>query len=432
MSRLQKAGLLIAAPSSGSGKTVVTLALLRAFKNLGIDISSAKAGPDYIDPGFHEVASGHVSLNLDPWAMNGITLMRHANSSSANRLLIEGMMGLFDGAADGSGSAASLSKLLKVPAILVVDASKQSHSIAALIRGFRDHDSELSMCGVILNKVGSARHEVMLRRAIQPLGLPVFGAIPRDDRLVLPERHLGLVQAQENAAMDCFIEEAAALVESVCDLQAIQLAFSPIDPEQKSDCVVTPLGQRIAVARDNAFSFCYPHMMKDWRETGAEISFFSPLANEEPNRDVDAVFLPGGYPELYAEQLANADQFKIGLKQAFADGKLIYGECGGYMVLGDALVDAEGKGHAMAGLLALETSFQKRKLHLGYREIEAQGFVMGNSFKGHEFHYTTAMREEGESLFKVKDALGADLGTAGLRSGMVMGSYMHIIDRATV
>lgn len=430
MSQNQKAGLLIAAPSSGSGKTVLTLALLRCFRNSGLEIAAAKAGPDYIDPGFHTIACGRPSLNLDPWAMDDETLAAYAHAGVGDHLLIEGMMGLFDGAADGSGSVASLAKRLSVPVILVVDAAKQSHSIAALVRGFRDHDRELAISGVILNRVGSARHETMLRKAIEPLGLSVLGAVPRDGRMVLPERHLGLVQAQENPQMDAFINVAADLLSETCDLEAIKAVFEPMKRMRSEPSRWKPLGQRIAIARDDAFSFCYPHMLLDWREQGVEVSFFSPLQDEAPDSTADAVFLPGGYPELHAETLGAAQKFKSGLKARASTGCLIYGECGGYMVLGETLIDREGRGHAMAGLLALETSFQKRKLHLGYRDLETDGFAMGSAFKAHEFHYTTALREEGDTLFEVSDALGVSLGRAGLRNGSVMGSYMHLIHEA--
>ncbi len=427
---MEKAGLLIAAPASGSGKTVVTLGLLRSLRDRGISISGAKAGPDYIDPGFHALASGEVSFNLDPWAMAEQALVSYAHATGGSHVLVEGMMGLFDGAADGTGSAASLAKVLNVPVILVVDASKQSHSIAALIRGFRDHDQHVTIAGIILNKVGSARHETMLRKAIEPLGVPVFGTIARDERMGLPERHLGLVQAREHAEMEAFIEHAAQTVSQSCDLPAIQNAFKPVTQMAAAPSRLKPLGQHIAIGQDDAFSFCYPHMVSDWREQGAEVSYFSPLQNERPNGSANAIFLPGGYPELHAEKLAHADEFKSGMEKAAEAGTLIYGECGGYMVLGETLVDKDGVGHAMLGLLALETSFQKRKLHLGYRVVEAEQFQLGNAFKAHEFHYTSAIKEAGEPLFQAADAIGNSLGPSGLRNGSVMGSYMHLIHGA--
>lgn len=428
MSSALKMGLLIAAPSSGSGKTVLTLALLRALKDKGLDIASAKAGPDYIDPAFHALASGYSSVNLDPWAMTPPRFASLAQRQEGTHLLIEGMMGLYDGAADGSGSAAELSKALGVPIVLIIDAAKQSHSIAALVRGFRDHDDKVKLAGVILNKVGSARHKKMLCDALKQINVDVLGVIPRDDSFVLPERHLGLVQAGETQDIEAFIKLAAATLSKTCDLEKIADCFLAIKQRKRQGAQLPPLGQEIAIAQDKAFSFIYPHLLDDWRKQGASLSFFSPLANEAPQTGVDAIYLPGGYPELYAGQLASADDFKFALGIARDRETLIYGECGGYMVLGEGIVDADGKRHAMTGLLNLETSFHTRKLHLGYRDLQAQDFVFGKHLKAHEFHYTSAVKEEGVPLFQATDALGTDLGNAGLRDQNVMGSYMHIID----
>lgn len=427
-----KKSLIIAAPSSGSGKTVLTLALLRALKNTGLDLASAKAGPDYIDPGFHSVASGKPSINLDPWSMKAERLQYLASSQSGTHLVIEAMMGLFDGAADGTGSAAQLAKTLDAPVVLVVDAAKQSHSIAALVRGFRDHDKNLKFAGVILNKVGSLRHEKMLREALSEIDVSVIGVVPRDNALQLPERHLGLVQAGETRQVEDFIEYAAELISRKCDLHALKDCFAQIRATPVNSEKLPPLGQRIAIAKDEAFSFIYLHLLNDWREQGAEISFFSPLLDQAPGKDADSIYLPGGYPELYADIIAGASHFKAGMKNAANSDKLIYGECGGYMVLGDGLIDADGNTHAMTGLLRLETSFAKRKLHLGYRKLSANGFAFGDTLMAHEFHYTSAISELGGTLFEASDAMGAALGSSGLRSQNTMGSYMHVIDRASL
>jgi cobyrinic acid a,c-diamide synthase len=425
-------GLMLAAPSSGSGKTVLTLALLRALRNAGIVVSGAKAGPDFIDPAFHEVSAAQPSVNLDPWAMSTPRLRALAGRQRGTHFLVEAMMGLFDGAADGTGSAADLALSLGLPVVLVVDAAKQSHSVAALVRGFRDHLPDLDFAGVILNKVGSSRHEGMLRDALSEIGVRVFGAVPRAGELFLPERHLGLVQAGEHETIDAFIDGAASVIERSCDLAALAGAFAPLSRSVAVEGQsIAPLGQRIAIARDAAFAFIYPHMLDDWREAGAELAFFSPLADEAPSADCDAVYLPGGYPELHGGRLAFAARFRSGMEHAARRGACIYGECGGYMVMGEGIEDADGNRHAMLGLLALETSFLKRKLHLGYRRLEAlSDFAMGRKLMAHEFHYTSPLREEGVSLFDARDALGVDLGQTGLRKGNVMGSYMHVIGPA--
>jgi cobyrinic acid a,c-diamide synthase len=423
-------GLMIAAPSSGSGKTIFTLGLLRALLRRGLDVAGAKAGPDYIDPVFHQSACGKPSVNLDPWAMRLERLEALAKGQGSALLVVEAMMGLFDGAADGSGSAADLAQLLGMPVVLVVDAGRQSHSIAAVVRGFRDHRREIDIAGVILNRIGSARHEAMLRSALSAIGMPVVGAIPRLDVLGLPERHLGLVQANEQSGLEELLEASADIVERHGDVDAVLRRFKPLCISARKVSGLPPPGNRIAIARDQAFSFIYPHMVDDWRNSGAEIMFFSPLGDEVPDSKADAIFLPGGYPELHVARIAAATNFKKAMEGAAATGVAILGECGGYMVLGDGIEDANGQRHEMCGLLRLETSFARKRLHLGYRKLEAinSGFALGDRFTAHEFHYTTAVREDGQPLFSVWDGEGNALGQAGLRSGSVMGSYMHIID----
>ena len=429
-------GLLIAAPQSGSGKTVLTLSLLRAFKLAGLNICSAKGGPDYIDPAFHAISTGVQSVNLDPWAMdrNRCRDLAARQMGSNTHMLVESMMGLYDGAADGSGSGANLASMLDIPVVLVVDAAKQSHSIGALVRGFRDHDQNVKLCGVILNRVGSARHETMLRQALDEIDMPVFGAVKRDQRLQLPERHLGLIQAGEISEIENFIDQAATIIAVQCDLERLAECFAPMNcaPLTTQNMIPAP-GKNIAIARDRAFSFIYPHMLDDWRAQGAKISFFSPLGDEGPNEDAHAVYLPGGYPELHGKKIATAENFSALMNKAKKRNAFIYGECGGYMVLGKALLDSNGISYPMLGFLQLETSFARRKLHLGYRVIEVRNevhgeFFAGKSFNGHEFHYSSVISQQGDPLFGVRDALGDNLGDHGLREGNVMGSYMHLID----
>ena len=431
-------GLVIAAPASGSGKTVITLALLRAFARSGLAVASAKAGPDYIDPAFHAAASGRESVNLDAHAMRGtlIDSLAREQASGANLLLVEGVMGLFDGAADGSGSTADLAAHLGFPVVLVVDAARQSHSVAALVRGFRDHRDDVQIAGVILNRVGSERHAAMLSDALAKIGMPVFGAVTRDPTLALPERHLGLVQAGEREDLEAFLDTAATRIETACDLAALHEAARQLAPpgevsDIRSPIRLEPFGQRIAVARDVAFAFAYPHLLEGWRQSGAELSFFSPLADEPPCEEADAVYLPGGYPELHAARLAAADGFREGMRAAVARGAVIYGECGGYMTLGEELVDGEGVSHRMLGLLPLATSFATRRRHLGYRHLDGlSGAPLAGSFTAHEWHYASILHEgAAERLFQARDATGADLGALGLRVGAVMGSFCHLIDR---
>jgi cobyrinic acid a,c-diamide synthase len=358
-----------------------------------------------------------------------------AQAAVKGPLIIEAMMGLYDGAADHTGSPASLAKMLGLSVVLVVDCARMSHSVGALVRGYAAHDPGVAIAGLILNRVGSPRHESMLRAGLAGVGIPILGVIPQDKQLGLPERHLGLVQAGEIEGIETFMEHAAEMVERCCDVaQMAALAERHAVDGQAPACRIPPLGRRIAVARDEAFAFTYPHLVDGWRAEGAEISWFSPLGDEAPEAQADAVFLPGGYPELYAGKLSNAGRFREGVQARAAAGALIYGECGGYMTLGEALVDASGESHAMLGLLPLTTSFASRKRHLGYRKVRGlAGPFAGVDLTAHEFHYSTVVHEgQAERLFDAVDAAGEVVGPSGLCRGNVSGSYMHMIDLAGV
>lgn len=427
-------GILIAAPSSGSGKTTVTLGLLRALRNRGVMLAPGKAGPDYIDPAFHAAASGQPCLNFDPWGMRPELLLANAtlHASSGKTLVIEAMMGLYDSAVDGNGSPADLASILGLTVILVVDCRGMSHSVAALVGGFANHRVDTRIAGVILNKVNSDRHEKMLRDALAAIRMPVLAVIRSRKDLALPERHLGLVQAGEHGELDAFIEKAAAAVSEKADFDRILGAARQV-PQRPSEANIPrlpPLGQRIAIARDTAFAFVYEHMLLGWKRRGAEFTFFSPLADEAPDEQADAIYLPGGYPELHAGALSANMRFKTGMRDAAARGVRVFGECGGYMTLGDGLIGANGERHEMLGLLPLVTSFEKRKRHLGYRYLTPlAGSPFAAPMRGHEFHYASIIEEgAADRLFAARDAAGNDLGEAGLMRGSVAGSFMHLID----
>jgi cobyrinic acid a,c-diamide synthase len=429
-------GLLIAAPSSGSGKTIVTLALLRALKRSGHTVGSLKIGPDYIDPGFHSLASKGPCLNIDSWAMRPTTRAGQIArlGKDADLIIAEGVMGLFDGAADGSGSSADLAAELGLPIILIIDVSGQSASAAAVVTGFKEFRDDIKIAGVIFNRVGSPRHEQMLRRAMENVSIPIFGCLPRDETLALDSRHLGLVQASELGDIENQIDAAATLISNTINLDALTTLSEPLQIPEPAPTTpaIPPLGQRIAIGSDTAFSFCYPHILKGWQEAGATISIFSPLADEAPVLDCDAIYLPGGYPELHAVRIASNENFMAGLCEAAKRDIIIYGECGGFMVLGQSLTDRDGKTHAMAGLLPVETSFAAPKLHLGYRKLQllSDGPLgkTATKYRGHEFHYSTQIAGSEEFLFKAHDALDDDLGTLGCHRGNIMGSYFHLID----
>jgi cobyrinic acid a,c-diamide synthase len=431
-------GLIVAAPHSGAGKTTVTLALLAALTRRGVTVRAAKAGPDYIDPAFHAAITGSPSVNLDSWAMPPALLDALAAQAveGAGLLVVEGVMGLFDGAAGvhgRSGSTADLAAHFALPVVLVVDVSRQAQSAAALVRGFAAHDPAVRVAGVILNRVGSERHRAFVAEAIAALGVPVLGALPRVAELALPERHLGLVQATEHGDLAAFSERLAASAERHFDLDAIAACAAPLKSGApgREALAVPPPGQRIALARDGAFSFVYPHLIDSWRRAGAEILNFSPLADESPPEEADICWLPGGYPELHAETLAAAKKFFGGLRR-FAKTRPVHGECGGYMVLGESLEDAEGRRHAMTGLLGHATSFARRKLHLGYRRARllsdsALGRA-GKAVRGHEFHYATLVCAGGDEPFaELADHAGKVVEKTGGRRGRVTGAFFHTI-----
>jgi cobyrinic acid a,c-diamide synthase len=305
--------------------------------------------------------------------------------------------------------------------------------VGAVAKGFASFRSDVRIAGIILNKVASPRHEALARKGVEEAGLPIFGVLPRRSELVLPERHLGLVQAEEIAELDRRLDALADFIVAHCDIVAIQaLASAAATAQSPSDTGLHPPGQRIALARDAAFSFVYPHILAGWRRQGAEIVPFSPLADEGPSPDADVAWLPGGYPELHGARLATNSRFHRALR-IFAENHPVHGECGGYMVLGQVLTDAEGIAHRMTGLLDLETSFAKRTMNLGYRLAELTHDCMlgasGTAVRGHEFHYSTMIRSGEAPLFRVRDANGSDLGAMGGRRGHVTGSFFHVIDR---
>jgi cobyrinic acid a,c-diamide synthase len=456
-------GLIIAAPRSGSGKTVVTLGLIAALRTRGLDVAPAKTGPDYIDAAILTRTAGRPAINLDPWAMSSDRL-RALAAVDADLLLVEGVMGLFDGAADGTGSTGDLASALGLPVILVVDAERQSQSIAPLVSGFSTWRPGVRVAGVIVNRVATTRHETMLRNALVETGIPVLGVLPRRDTLHLPDRHLGLVLPDEVANFEAVVAAAAHAITEYIDLDALLSLAAHAHPSplrggtegggrsESTDRAdgppppapplkgeggdrhmvrLPPLGQRIAIARDDAFAFLYPHWLMDWRSAGAEITFFSPLADEPPDDAADAVFLPGGYPELHCSVLAAATRFTAGLIAARDRGALIYGECGGFMVLGETLTDKSGLTHRMTGLLPVTTSIERPRRHLGYRRLaHTSPLPWPPRLYGHEFHYSTGHVLGGDPLFLANDALGEPQPTMGAVLGRVMGSYAHVIDAA--
>lgn len=433
-------GIIVGAPRSGAGKTSVTIGLLRALARRGLRVRGAKSGPDYIDPGFHEAATGLAGVNLDSWAMAPSLLNALAGRAAedADIVILESAMGLFDGIPGQpgrSGAASDLAALYSIPTLLVLDVSGQSTTVAAVAKGFATYRPDVRIAGVVLNRLGSERHRRLCAEAIEAIGLPVVGAIERDPTLTMPERHLGLVQAGEHDDLIAFIDRMADMAERSIDLDRVIELAAPLAPQTGDfTCALPPPGQRIALAQDRAFTFLYPHVARHWRDAGAEIVPFSPLADEGPAPDCDVCWLPGGYPELHAGALASSANFRSRM-MAFAAQKPVHGECGGYMVLGEALEDADGVTHKMLGLLGHATSFAKRKMNLGYRQARLLANCplgrAGDTIRGHEFHYARVITPgNDEALAELADGQGNPLGSAGGRRGHVSGSFFHAIARA--
>ncbi len=431
-------GFIVAAARSGAGKTTISSGIIRAFARRGLRVQPFKCGPDYIDPAFHAAATGRPSFNLDSWAMAPATLGALVREHAADLSVVEGVMGLFDGvAAPGQtarGQTADLAALTGWPVVLVLDVSGQAETAAAIAAGLARYRRDIEVAGVILNRVASPRHLGTIAPALAREGVRLFGAIGTDRRFALPERHLGLVQAAEMPDILERLDALADAVETAVDLDALQGAAKPARrAESEAGVGLPPPGQRIAIAQDRAFSFMYPHLREHWRRAGAELLPFSPLADEAPDPTCDAVWLPGGYPELHAATLAQASRFKTGLQALAARTVPVHGECGGYMVLGQGLETSDGQRHAMLGLLGVETSFAKRRLHLGYRRARllSDGVLgrAGTEVAGHEFHYARIVSVGDDPLVECRDALGGPVPEAGARRGAVSGTFFHAIDR---
>ena len=429
-------GLLISAPSSGTGKTTVMLGLLRAFSDRGLAVQPFKSGPDYIDPAFHLAAARRASFNIDSWSMGAelIDAISH-QASGAELIIAEGSMGLFDGVAtrgaEGYGSSAETAQRLGWPVVLVIDVSGQAQSAAATALGFKTYAPDLDIAGVILNRVASPRHERLARLGMQKAGIEVFGSLPRRGDLTLPERHLGLIQAVEHPDLETAVAGYAQFLKDYVDLDAL-FAAAAGSAVARPGRWASPPAQQIAIARDAAFSFTYPHLLESWRAAGASILPFSPLS-DQPVPPSDLVILPGGYPELHAGKLALAENFWNSLR-THATQNPVHGECGGYMALGEALIDKQGVSHKMAGLLGLVTSYEKRKFHLGYRQanlrVPALGYAKGTKLRGHEFHYSSIINQPDAALADVFDADGNSVAETGSFRGYVSGTFFHLIDEA--
>lgn len=430
--------IVIAAPHSGSGKTTLTLGLMNALTRRGLKVAPFKVGPDFIDPGYHRLVTGLPSVNLDDW-MCGHDFVRDTfsrHTEGADLAIVEGVMGLFDGI-DGvseAGSTAEVAKLIGAPVLLVVDARSQARSAAALVHGFASFDPALRVAGVIFNNVASANHERILREAVAAScpDVAVVGCLPKDPRLAIPSRHLGLTTAEENPLSAEFLDHLLNVMEGHLDLEGIlALADGRALPGGTASAPPAAAGRvRIAVARDAAFCFCYPDNLRLLEEAGAEISFFSPLADARLPEGAAGVYLPGGYPELFAERLAGNVALKTALHEAIEAGLPVYAECGGFIYLTQG-VEAGGTTHPLVGIFPVATRMLPRRKALGYREVELASDTplgpAGATVRGHEFHYSEMepMPPTVERVYRVSRK-GEPLGLEGYRHRNCLASYIHL------
>lgn len=446
--------VVIAATHSGAGKTSVTLGLLRALRRRGLTVQPFKVGPDFIDPTLHDAAlgqntlrqkseqagnaAGRISRNLDSWLLphNTVVELFARAAEGADVAVIEGVMGLYDGVHGKSeeASTAEIAKWLRAPVALVVDGAGAVRSAAAMALGFSAFDPEIAIAGVIINRVGGARHEAWLRDAMTAAGLPVLGVLPWEERIRLPERHLGLVPASEwdyEETLDALADAVEAHVDVEAILRAARLASRIVVPgPQAFPPMPVPPVVSIGVARDEAFSFYYQDSLDLLESRGARLIFFSPLHDPELP-PVHGLYLGGGFPEAHAAALSGNATMRQQVSEAARDGLPVYAECGGMMYLAQQLVDAEGHAHKMVGLLPAITQMHPRFVALSYVTLEAGEDTLllrrGEQVRGHEFHFST-VRPTGEIKFAFTSTEGRGIedGKDGIYGGTLLASYTHL------
>ncbi len=440
-------GFVIGATGSGTGKTTVSLAMMACLAARGVKLAPFKIGPDFIDPGLHTKVSGAVSHNLDSWMLpeeyNRALFRKKVRGKDL--AVVEGVMGLFDGydALSEEGSSAHMAKMLDLPVLLVVSAKGKARSAAAIVRGFETFDPDLKFCGVIFSQAGSERHYQYLKQAVeQNCTTPCLGYLPKNEKIVMPERHLGLVTADEMTIPSSTLSLMASMVEEHIDMDGLlaglpeigEAGQMPEGPQENGSAGDAGPRARIAVARDRAFCFYYPDNFKILEAAGAELIFFSPLEADCLPQDIDGLYLGGGYPELSAGTLAAKETLLSQIREASRSGMPIYGECGGFMFLCRELSDMEGKDRQrMCGIFDFKIQMSKRLRSLGYREITLTRDTLlgkiGDKIRGHEFHYS-AICDEGnafiENVYQVSSRAGQDISLKGFMTNQTLGSYLHV------
>ncbi|PCI03666.1 MAG: cobyrinic acid a,c-diamide synthase [Flavobacteriaceae bacterium] len=413
---------IIAAPTSNSGKTTITLGILRALENRGIATQPFKVGPDYIDPKFHKVACDHVGINLDLFMMSteDIHQTYASFSKDKNAICIEGVMGLFDGAKKSEGSTAALSKVLKLPVILVVDAKSVAYSVAPLLFGFKNFDPEIEIAGVIFNRVNTESHYQFLKEACVDVGIPSFGYVPFIADCEIPSRHLGLSIAEMDAYKP-MIEKMATALEKTVNLDLLLEKCTREGPFLKTETIQKPVKKlRFGIAKDEGFNFSYVQNIAAFEKLG-ELVYFSPIEDSELPI-VDLLYFPGGYPEFYLKKITANKSMRSAVKSFAENGGRIIAECGGMMYLGNQIIDEDGQAFEMCDVFPFKSTMAAMKLSLGYRTIH----LGENVLKGHEFHYSKVFEDENTTeIGKIFSARSKELTTKIYRTKNVWATYIH-------
>ncbi len=451
-SSFQKRGFVIGATGSNTGKTTISLAILAYLKQQGYRVAPFKVGPDFIDPGHHTKIAGRTSYNLDSWMLSNSYNQRlfEAKASDCDIAVVEGVMGLFDGY-DGlseAGSTAQMAKWLNLPVILIVSAKGKARSAAAIVKGFETFDSELNIAGVIFSQTGSPRHYDYLKKAVeQSCTTRCLGFMPRNDSIVMPERHLGLVTAEELDVKPEVLSTLTSMVHNHIDMDALISSLDPYESKEKKTRVPHDLSSidiskkismgdkspTIAVAKDKAFCFYYPDNIEVLKQRGARVVEFSPLNGDTLPQNVDGVYFGGGYPEIFASKLTENKPLLKQIKSLSDKGMPIYAECGGFMFLCDQMSGMdESFSYTMSGCFDFKVQMSKKIRSLGYREITlTQDTIIGNKgdvLRGHEFHYSSLKNPETniENVYHVTSRAGQDIFLKGYQKNNTLGSYLHV------
>lgn len=429
--------VVIAATQSDSGKTTIVTGLLVALRAKGLKVQSYKIGPDYIDPGYHKLASGRPAHNLDTWLVSKEKLNEifQKTAQDADITIIEGVMGLYDGGKNGISSTAEIAKLLDAPVLLVINAKSMGESAAAIALGFKKYDPEVKIEGVIINRLGSPTHRSMIEEALERLEIPTYGAVMRNDGMTLPERHLGLVPVEENNKEKETVEEIGKTIAREVNVdKVIELAKSASElPKVEDRAQGVEKNVRIAVARDDAFSFYYPESLAVLKEYGAEIIPFSPLKDEKLP-ECDGLILGGGFPEMFAKELYDNEGMRESIRTAAKDGLPIYAECGGFMYLMKRMIDFEKNAYPMLGIVPGEVEMNRKLQTVGYVSATMQRDTVlgpkGTVLHGHEFHFSSecapAEGTEYPRAFTFVRTRKKEPYDAGYASGNILGSYLHL------